>query len=44
MKPNTCLFDNKIISISFPLVITIEIIDSLLPKNEEPSSCLHMYL
>ena len=44
MKPNTCLFDNKIITISFPLVITIEMIDNLLPKNEEKSSCLHMYL
>jgi ATP-dependent Lon protease len=45
MKPNTCLFDNKIITITFPLVITIEMIDNLLPKNEtEQSSCLHMYL
>ena len=45
MKPNTCLFDNKIITISFPLVMTTEMIYNLLPKNEtEQMSCLHMYL
>ena len=39
------LFNNKIISISFPLEITKNMIDDLLPKIEEKSSSfVHMYL
>ena len=43
VKPNTQLFDNKSISISFPLKITKEIVDELLPKIDENKSFLHMY-
>jgi len=40
------LFDNKIISVTFPLVITTQMIDILLPKIENSNSThfLHMYL
>ena len=45
LKPNTQLFDNKTITISFPLTITIEIVDQLLPKLEhENKHFLNMYL
>ena len=45
LKPNTQLFDNKAIMITFPLTITIEMVDQLLPKLEKnPSSFLNMYL
>jgi ATP-dependent Lon protease len=44
MKPNACLFDNKSIFVSFPIILTIEMIDNLLPKIEQTSNCLHMYL
>ena len=45
LKPNTQLFDNKTITISFPLTITIELVDQLLPKIEHPpTSYLNMYL
>jgi len=43
LKPNTQLFNNKAITISFPLTITKEIVDELLPKLEENKSFLHMY-
>lgn len=44
LKPNTNLFDNTSIVVSFPLVITNEIVDKLLPKIEENTSFLNMYL
>jgi ATP-dependent Lon protease len=45
LKPNTNLFDNKIISITFPLIINSTMIDELLPKLEVVSSTfLNMYL
>lgn len=44
LKPNTQLFDNKALSITFPLTITIEIVDQLLPKLETSTSFLNMYL
>ena len=45
LKPNTQLFDNKALSITFPLTITIEIVDELLPKIEHPpTTYLNMYL
>jgi ATP-dependent Lon protease len=44
LKPNTNLFDNASIIISFPLTITNEIVDKLLPKIEETTSFLNMYL
>ena len=43
LKPNTQLFNNKPVIISFPLTITKEIVDELLPKIEENKSFLHMY-
>jgi len=43
LKPNTQLFNNKPITISFPLTVTKEIVDELLPKIEENQSFLHMY-
>ena len=43
LKPNTPLFNNKPLIISFPLTITKEIVDQLLPKIEENKSFLHMY-
>jgi ATP-dependent Lon protease len=44
MKPNSCLFDNKSIFVSFPIILTTDMIDNLLPKIEQTSNCLHMYL
>jgi len=46
LKPNTQLFDNNSITISFPLKITMEMVDQLLPKSEikENKSYLNMYL
>ena len=44
MKPNACLFDNKSIFVSFPIILTTDMIDNLLPKIEQTSNCLHMYL
>lgn len=43
LKPNTPLFNNKPLIISFPLIITKEIVDQLLPKIEENKSFLNMY-
>ncbi len=45
LKPNTQLFDNTIIDISFPITITNDLVDKLLPKLENTSSSfLNMYL
>ena len=46
LKPNTNLFENTTISVSFPLTLTTNIIDELLPKIEQitSTSFLHMYL
>ena len=45
LKPNSYLFDKKIININFPIIINIEIIDELLPKIDlNPNSFLNMYL
>lgn len=43
LKPNTTLFDNKIIDIKFPYVLTDTIINDLLPKIIETNTFLHMY-
>jgi ATP-dependent Lon protease len=45
LKPNTQLFNNKANIITFPLTITTQIVDELLPKIEENEnkSFLHMY-
>jgi len=44
LNTSSHLFDNEIINISFPLVITNEIIEKLLPKIEVEKSFLNMYL
>jgi ATP-dependent Lon protease len=47
LKPNSQLFDDKSICISFPLTITTEMVDQLLPKIDSTNanaSFLNMYL
>jgi ATP-dependent Lon protease len=44
LKPNTELFDNTTINISFPIIINTDLVDKLLPKLEITSSFLNMYL
>jgi ATP-dependent Lon protease len=45
LKPNTYLFDKKIINVEFPIIINIEMIDHLLPKIEiNTNTFLNMYL
>jgi ATP-dependent Lon protease len=42
---NLELFNNKIISVTFPLIITKQMIDTLLVQtNSQSTSFLHMYL
>jgi ATP-dependent Lon protease len=46
LKPNTQLFNNKAINIKFPLTITTDMVDDLLPKIEisNTNSFLNMYI
>ena len=43
-KDKMDLFNHPIISVTFPLTITKQMIDSLLPKIDKSPSFLHMYL
>jgi len=43
LSPNTMIFDNKILDITFPFIITSEIINQLLPKKIISNTFLHMY-
>lgn len=44
MEPNTTLFNEQVIQITYPVTLTTHTVDKLVPSNRAPSGFLHMYL